>query len=73
MATEVKIEDIISNATGSKGGTILNVPRVTAGMHTWSVADSNQIDYIFKSAFEGKVDVGWNYARVSFIKKYTFP
>lgn len=73
MAAEVKIEDIISNATGSKGGTILNVPRVTAGMHTWRFADSNQIDYTFKSSFEGKVDVGWNYARVSFIKKYTFP
>ena len=28
------------------------------------------IDYIFKSAFESKVDVGWSYSRVSFIKGY---
>ncbi|KAF8448340.1 hypothetical protein BGX38DRAFT_1270356 [Terfezia claveryi] len=68
MAVDVNIEDVISNATGSRGGTILKVPQVNAGMHTWRVQGSNQIDYIFKSAFEGKVDVGWNYARVSFIK-----
>lgn len=68
MAVDIQIEDVISNATGSRGGTILKVPQVNAGMHTWRTANSNQIDYIFKSAFEGKVDVGWNYARVSFIK-----
>ncbi|KAF8423097.1 hypothetical protein EV426DRAFT_603841 [Tirmania nivea] len=68
MAVDVNIEDVISNATGSRGGTILKVPQVNAGMHTWRAQGSNQIDYIFKSAFEGKVDVGWNYARVSFIK-----
>jgi len=68
MATDVNIEDVISNATGSRGGTILKVPQVNAAMHTWRAQHSNQIDYIFKSAFEGKVDVGWNYARVSFIK-----
>ncbi|KAF8477157.1 hypothetical protein BDZ91DRAFT_773909 [Kalaharituber pfeilii] len=68
MAVDVKIEDVISNATGARGGTILKVPQVNAAMHTWSKANSNRIDYIFKSAFQGKVDVGWNYARVSFIK-----
>ncbi|KAI5783158.1 hypothetical protein DFH27DRAFT_276125 [Peziza echinospora] len=68
LAVDVKVEDVISNATSAKGGTILKVPQVKAAMDTWHVANSNQIDYIFKSAFEGKVDVGWNYARVSFIK-----
>ena len=70
MAVDVDIEDVISNATESRGGTILKVPQVNAAMHTWRAENSNQIDYIFKSAFEGKVDVGWNYARVSFIKGY---
>ena len=37
-------------------------------MQTWQVPDSRVIDYIFKSAFEGKVEVGWNYARISFIR-----
>jgi hypothetical protein len=64
------VEDAVRNAGGSKGGTILKVPRVTAFMHTWNKPGSTYIDYIFKSAFEGKVDVGWNYSRVSFIKGF---
>ncbi|KAK4945364.1 hypothetical protein LTR28_008050 [Elasticomyces elasticus] len=52
----------------AKGGTILRVPRVVASMRTWQVPNTNHIDYIFKSSFEGKVDVGWNYSRISFIR-----
>jgi hypothetical protein len=37
-------------------------------MQTWQQPDDNNIDYIFKSLFEGKVDVGWNYSRISFIR-----
>jgi len=62
------VEDIVRNSGVTRGGTILKVPQVTAFMHTWNKAGSMDIDYIFKSAFEGKVDVGWNYSRVSFIK-----
>ena len=65
---EVTVEEIVSNATGSRGGTILKVPKVVATMQTWQVPSSNHIDYIFKSSFEGKVDVGWNYSRISFIR-----
>lgn len=67
------VEDIVRNAGGSKGGTILKVPQVTAFMHTWNKPGSTNIDYIFKSNFEGKVDVGWNYSRVSFIKGFDTP
>ncbi|KAK5251330.1 Macrophage colony-stimulating factor 1 receptor, partial [Cryomyces antarcticus] len=35
---------------------------------TWQEPESSQIDYIFKSSFEGKVDVGWNYSRISYIR-----
>lgn len=66
---DVSVEDIVHHARGAKGGTILKVPQVTAFMHTWHKAGSAEIEYIFKSAFEGKVDVGWNYSRVSFIKR----
>lgn len=65
---DVSVEDIVYHARGARGGTILKVPQVTAFMHTWHKAGSNEIEYIFKSAFKGKVDVGWNYSRVSFIK-----
>jgi len=65
---EISVEDVVSRATGSRGGTILKVPKVEATMQTWQVPDSNHIDYIFKSSFEGKVEVGWNYSRISYIR-----
>jgi hypothetical protein len=65
---DVSVDDVVSRATSSRGGTILNVPKVVAAMQTWQSASSNHIDYTFKSTFEGKVDVGWNYSRISFIR-----
>lgn len=66
--SEMTVEDVVKRSTGSRGGTILKVPRVEAVMETWQKPTSNHIDYIFKSAFEGKVEVGWNYSRVSYIR-----
>lgn len=66
--SEISVDDVIQRATGSRGGTILKVPQVSAVMETWQTPDSNTIDYIFKSAFEGKVEVGWNYSRISYIR-----
>lgn len=66
--SELSVEDVVRSATGSRGGTILKVPRVEAIMQTWQAPNSRQIDYIFKSAFEGKVEVGWNYSRISYIR-----
>jgi hypothetical protein len=65
---ELSVEDVVNSATGSRGGTILKVPKVEATMQTWQVPGSNHIDYIFKSSFEGKVEVGWNYSRISYIR-----
>lgn len=65
---EVSVGDVVKTATGSRGGTILKVPKVVAQMETWQSTSSNHIDFIFKSKFEGKVDVGWNYSRISFIR-----
>lgn len=65
---ELSVEDVVLSATGSRGGTILKVPKVEATMQTWQVPGSNHIDYIFKSSFEGKVEVGWNYSRISYIR-----
>lgn len=66
--SELAVEDVVASATGSRGGTILKVPKVEATMQTWQAPDSRKIDYIFKSAFEGKVEVGWNYSRISHIR-----
>ena len=65
---EVSIEDVVKTSTESRGGIILRVPKVVASMETWQTESSSHIDYIFKSKLEGKVDVGWNYARISFIR-----
>ncbi|PKS08994.1 hypothetical protein jhhlp_003607 [Lomentospora prolificans] len=65
---EISVEDVVGRATGSRGGTILKVPRVHAAMETWQSPKDKRIDYIFKSAFEGKVEVGWNYSRISYIR-----
>jgi len=39
-----------------------------ATMQTWQLPHSTHIDYIFKSSFEGNIDVGWNYSRISFLR-----
>ncbi|KAI9887219.1 MAG: hypothetical protein M1823_000967 [Watsoniomyces obsoletus] len=65
---DVVVREILQRATESRDGTILRVPKVVATMQTWQDLNSTQIDYIFRSAFEGKVDVGWNYSRIGFIR-----
>ena len=65
---EISMAEVVASATNSRGGTILKVPRLVASMETWQKPESTHIDYIFKSSFQGKVDVGWNYSRISYIR-----
>ncbi|GAW16479.1 hypothetical protein ANO14919_059080 [Xylariales sp. No.14919] len=65
---DILVEHVVQNATGSRGGTILKVPKVEAVMQTWQRPKSRNIQYKFKSSFEGKVEVGWNYSRISYIR-----
>ena len=65
---QVSIADVVIAATGSRGGTILKVPKLVATMETWQRPDSMNIHYVFKSSFQGRVDVGWNYSRISYIR-----
>jgi hypothetical protein len=72
---DISVDRVIKGIAAAKAklgtrGIILKVPQVTAKMHTWHSPASMKVDYIFKSAFEGQVDVGWNFQRVSFIKGY---
>jgi hypothetical protein len=67
-AAELAVEDVAESARSARGGTILRVPKVVATMHTWQAPRSNHIDYLFRSSLEGKVDVGWNYSRISYIR-----
>jgi hypothetical protein len=65
---DLAVETVISNGINARGGTILRVPKVTASMQTWQAPGSNNVDYVFRSLFEGKIDVGWNLARINLIK-----
>ncbi|KAI4162480.1 MAG: hypothetical protein LQ342_003895 [Letrouitia transgressa] len=65
---DISIEEVIGAASVSTGGTILKVPKVVASMQTWQIPSSTEISYLFKSSFQGKVDVGWNYSRISFLR-----
>lgn len=65
---DLTVEDVAENARSARGGTILRVPKVIASMHTWQVPKNTNIDYLFRSSLEGKVDVGWNYSRISYIR-----
>jgi hypothetical protein len=66
--TELSVEDVSASASSARGGTILRVPKVIATMHTWQAPKGTHIDYLFRSSLEGKVDVGWNYSRISYIR-----
>ncbi|KAF2998885.1 hypothetical protein E8E13_004788 [Curvularia kusanoi] len=67
--SDLTVEDVVETARSARGGTILRVPKVIATMHTWQVPKDSHIDYVFKSSLEGKVDVGWNYSRISHIRQ----
>ena len=67
-ALDVSVDDVVNSAVNAKGGTILRVPKVVASMQTWQDTETNNVDYIFKSLFDGKIDVGWNLSRIDFIK-----
>ena len=65
---DISVDDVVQYSTGSRGGTILKVPRVVAVMQTWQEPQSTQIEYVFRSSFEGKVEVGWNINRINVIR-----
>lgn len=65
---DVAIDEVVASATANRGGLILGVPKTLVSMQIWQMPESNHIDYIFRSSFEGNIDVGWNYSRISFIR-----
>ncbi|KAF2401933.1 hypothetical protein EJ06DRAFT_491783 [Trichodelitschia bisporula] len=65
---EVTVDGVVHSIPSTRSGIILRVPKVIATMQTWQVPGMYSIEYIFKSRFEGKVDVGWNYSRIGIIR-----
>ncbi|KAF2206983.1 hypothetical protein CERZMDRAFT_52052 [Cercospora zeae-maydis SCOH1-5] len=67
-ALEITVDEVINNALNARGGIILRVPKVVASMQTWQKPRGNDVEFIFKSLFDGKIDVGWSLSRINFIK-----
>ncbi|KAL8971001.1 MAG: hypothetical protein Q9183_001264 [Haloplaca sp. 2 TL-2023] len=65
---DVSLDAVIMAASNSRGGPIIKVPKVVATMQTWQPPGATEIEYIFRSSFQGKVDVGLNYSRIDFLK-----
>lgn len=65
---QITVDEVVESVSGSRGPIILRVPQVKATMETWQTPGTNHIDYIFKTVFEGRVEVGWNYSRISYIR-----
>lgn len=66
--SDLGVDEVIGAAVDSRGGVILKVPKVLASMETWQVPRSNEIEYIFRSKFDGGVSIGWNLSRINLIR-----
>ena len=61
-------EQSIKLVQSLKGGTILAIPKTAAFMKTSQASGSSIIRHEFVSDFGGRVDVGWNFGSVEFVR-----
>ncbi|KAK9236575.1 hypothetical protein V1525DRAFT_433561 [Lipomyces kononenkoae] len=65
----VSVEKFVQHTGDVKGGIIMRVPAVSVSMKTWQrIGMMTTVEFIFRSVFEGRVDVGWNLGSVNFIR-----
>ncbi|KAK9367831.1 hypothetical protein V1509DRAFT_647370 [Lipomyces kononenkoae] len=65
----VSVEKFVQHTGDAKGGIIMRVPAVSVSMKTWQrIGMMTTVEFIFRSVFEGRVDVGWNLGSVNFIR-----
>ncbi|CCH44364.1 hypothetical protein BN7_3927 [Wickerhamomyces ciferrii] len=65
----MSIDKYILHTAAARGGGIFVFPSLESAMQTWQLPKSNIIEYKFRSAFGGKVDVRWNLGSVTFIRE----
>lgn len=68
ILSSMSVDEYIRKSQDAKGSTIIGIPLCEISMSTWQPVDTKVIDYIFKSSFGGRVDVGWNLGSVNFIR-----
>ncbi|SEI34761.1 YALIA101S05e10088g1_1 [Yarrowia lipolytica] len=64
------VDEFVAHTRRAKGGTIVRIPKVDINMHTWQY-DTNptEVKFTYSSEFAGKVDIGWNFGSVTFIRE----
>jgi len=66
---EMEVEKWIRHVSTMRGGVILAVPETEGSMWTRQEEESENIQHIFKSRLDGKVDIGWNYGSVRYVQE----
>ncbi|KAK9372064.1 uncharacterized protein V1513DRAFT_467019 [Lipomyces chichibuensis] len=65
----VTVEKFVQHTGDAKGGIIMRVPAVSVSMKTWQpIGTMTTVEFIFRSIFEGRVEVGWNLGLINFIR-----
>ncbi|KAK9464001.1 uncharacterized protein V1516DRAFT_89241 [Lipomyces oligophaga] len=66
---DINIDEFMLHSKEAKGGTILRIPEVNVMMITMQRKDEmKQVEFIYKSSFDGRVDIGWNLGSINFIR-----
>ncbi|KAK9474221.1 uncharacterized protein V1510DRAFT_428846 [Dipodascopsis tothii] len=66
---DILVEEFVQVTREAKGGTIIKIPAVHVNMKTWQPVMTMDVEFIFRSLFEGRVDVGWNLGSINFIRE----
>ncbi|KAK7204740.1 hypothetical protein BZA70DRAFT_182677 [Myxozyma melibiosi] len=65
----IEVDKFARQIREAKGGTIIRIPAVSLEMTTWQpLDDMTDVEFIFWSRFDGRVDVGWNLGSINFIR-----
>ncbi|EMG46290.1 hypothetical protein G210_3473 [Candida maltosa Xu316] len=66
---EASVTELTEQARKAKGGSIFVFPSFRISMRTFQKYNSNLIEYMFQSTFNGTVDIRWNLGSVNFIRE----
>lgn len=69
FVNEASVSELTQNAHKASGGTIFVFPSFRISMRTFQKYNSNLIEYMFQSTFNGTVDIRWNLGSINFIRE----
>lgn len=69
FVNEASVSELTQHAHKASGGTIFVFPSFRISMRTFQKYNSNLIEYMFQSTFNGTVDIRWNLGSINFIRE----